>query len=138
MFGYFIKNFNKTIAANSILRMIFALTLVGVFSGLTLVFVYKYSIPKIQVNMKADTDRAIRDLFPGAGKVQKSKEKGVYNLWDTVGNPLGYVFIAEGNGYQGLIKLIVGVDVSIKTMKGIEVLESQETPGRPSRPFSKR
>lgn len=123
------KNFYKIIASNSILRMIAALTLVGVFSGLTLVFMYKYSIPKIQVNMNADTDRAIKELFPGAGKVEKTKEKGVYNLLDNEGKPLGYAFIAEGNGYQGLIKLIVGVDPSIKTMKGIEVLESQETPG---------
>ena len=35
----------------------------------------------------------------------------------------------EGNGYQGLIKMVVGVDSQIKTMKGMEVLESQETPG---------
>ena len=124
-----IKVLYKKIAANSILRMIFALTLVGVFSGLTLVFMYKYSIPKIQVNMNADTNRAIKELFPGAGKVEKSEEKGVYKLSDKTGKALGYAFITAGNGYQGVIKLIVGVDSTIKTMKGIEVLESQETPG---------
>ena len=124
-----IKNLYKKITANSIFRMIFALTLVGVFSGLTLVFMYKYAMPKIQVNMNADTDRAIRELFPGAGKVEKSEVKGVYKLLDKTDKSLGYAFITEGNGYQGAIKLIVGVDPTIKTMKGIEVLESQETPG---------
>lgn len=127
-----IKVFFKAIAVNGIVRMIFALTMVGVFSGLTLVFVYKYSIPKIQVNMNADTDRAIRELFPGADKVEKmnkANSDGIYALSDKTGKDLGYAFIAEGNGYQGIIKLIVGVDNSIKTMTGIEVLESQETPG---------
>ncbi len=42
---------------------------------------------------------------------------------------LGYAFLAEGNGYQGTIKMIVGVDIDISEIKGMEVLESQETPG---------
>ena len=127
-----VKDIFKIITNNSIFRMILALTLVGVFSGLTLVFMYKYSIPKVRANMNADTNRAIRELFPGAGKVKKVKtvkEGGVFKLSDKIGKPLGYAFIAEGNGYQGVIKLIVGVDPSINIMKGMEVLESQETPG---------
>ncbi len=123
-----IKKFSNAVINNGIVRMILALTLVGVFSGLTLVFMYKYSMPRIKANMNADTDRAIKELFPGSGRVKKINET-LYELYDGNGKPQGYAFITEGNGYQGAIKIIAGVDPSIKTMEGIEILESQETPG---------
>jgi electron transport complex protein RnfG len=122
------KRFIKTITSNDIARMIFALTMVGVFSGLTLVFIYKYSIPRIKINMNADTDRAIKELFPRAAKARKINDT-LYKMYDNSGELLGYAFITEGKGYQGIIKMIAGVDSSVRVMEGIEILESQETPG---------
>ncbi|NQT32544.1 MAG: FMN-binding protein [Candidatus Omnitrophica bacterium] len=123
------KNKLTDIFANSVVRMIVALAIVGTVSGAALVLVYNYSMPKIKVNMKADTERAIKDIFPQTDKIQNTKEEGVFKAVDSSGKLLGYAFLAEGNGYQGTIKMIAGVDGSITTMNGMEVLESQETPG---------
>ena len=42
---------------------------------------------------------------------------------------MGYTFLASGNGYQGEIDLMAGIKPDMKTLVGIEVLQSQETPG---------
>lgn len=119
----------KIFSKDSIFGIILALTLVGIASGAALVFVYNYSMPKIKVNVNAETDRAIRKLFPGASTIKYNKEQQVYRVEDEKGKLLGYAFIAEGNGYQGTIKLLAGVDPGLAEIRGIEVLESQETPG---------
>ena len=42
---------------------------------------------------------------------------------------LGYAFIAQGQGYQGKIKMLAVSDPRLTVLKGIEVIESVETPG---------
>ena len=117
------------ILKSDFVKMVTALAAVGIFSGAALVFVYNYAMPKIKVNVSKETDSAIKNIFPGTTSITKTKDKGVYKVTGTEGKEAGYAFIAEGNGYQGLIKLIVGVDSELTTLKGMEVLESQETPG---------
>lgn len=109
--------------------MIVALAAVGIVSGAVLVFVYNYSMPRITANVKAETERAIKNIFPEGAEVQDIRKDGIFKVTGTDGKFLGYAFTAEGNGYQGTIKLIVGIDADLSTIKGMEVLESQETPG---------
>ncbi|MCK5836616.1 MAG: FMN-binding protein, partial [Desulfobacula sp.] len=106
-----------------------ALAIVGAISAVTLVFVYSYSMPKITVNVNRATQAGIKNIFPQMDKANKTSMSGVFDVRDKNGKALGYAFTAEGNGYQGLIQLIAGVDPGMKTMMGMEVLESQETPG---------
>jgi len=120
-----VNNGSKT----SVVRMILSLAVVGIISGVTLVFVYNYSMPKIEINTKAETEKAIRDIFPGTVQIKKTAEEGVFQAEDKDGKLLGYAVLAEGNGYQGTIKMIIGVDAGLSKMSGMEVLESQETPG---------
>ena len=122
-----VKKLVNSIVNNSVVQMIVALTVVGCLSGVTLVFVYNYATPKIKVNVQAETEKAIKNIFPTGSKIQQ--EKDVYKVLDNKGSLLGYAFTAEGNGYQGTIQLLVGVDSKLQKMTGIEVLESQETPG---------
>ena len=124
-----IKDIILKVLNNSIVNMIMTLAIVGILSGVVLVVVYKYSIPKIKVNMTKETDRAIKSLFPDLQKVEKTSYEGVYKITGSKSATSGYAFIAEGNGYQGLIKLIAGADTGLTKLTGIEVLESQETPG---------
>ena len=114
---------------NTVLRMIVALATIGIISGVCLVFVYNYATPKIKINIEKETESAIKEIFPDSGKIEKTKEKGIFKISDKNGKMIGYAFTAEGNGYQGLIKVIVGVDPEITKMQGMQVLESQETPG---------
>ncbi|KJJ84906.1 electron transport complex, RnfABCDGE type, G subunit [Candidatus Omnitrophus magneticus] len=122
---------NKNIFLNNIaLKMILALTIVSVFSGVSLVFVYNYAIPKIKFNIENETQKAIVSIFPEGKKIKKINDKGtILQVNDENDVLLGYSFIAEGNGYQGTIKIIAGLDTSLNKLKGIEILESQETPG---------
>jgi electron transport complex protein RnfG len=119
----------KGIFKSTVIKMIVALAVVGIFSGVTLVFVYNSTMSKIKINARKATEKAIRDIFPDTAQINPARMEGVFQAVDKDGKLLGYAFIAEGNGYQGVIQLIVGVDSDISTMKGMEVLESQETPG---------
>jgi len=118
----------KKLIKNSTLRIVMALAVVGVLSGALLVVVYDYSIPKIRVNVENETERAIKNIFPACTKIKKTKDD-FFKVTGAENKIAGYAFIAEGNGYQGIIKLIIGVDPKLTKMMGLEVLESQETPG---------
>ena len=122
------KRIISIITKNSIVRMIFALAVVGALSSGILVNIYTYSIPKIEINVKAETEKAIGEIFLGTKSIEKIKGN-IFKAKDVNEKILGYAFLAEGNGYQGAIKLLIGTDKAMKTLKGIEVLESQETPG---------
>lgn len=119
----------KKIFQNEIVRIISALVVVGIFSGVALVFIYNYSMPRIKVNIKNETERAINYIFPDAARNEPTKDKGVFKVTDSGGQLIGYAFLAEGNGYQGLIKILAGADSKLTSLRGIEILESSETPG---------
>ena len=124
----------KGIFKTDIARMIIALTAVGVLSGLALVFVYVYTQAKIEENMNMAMAKAVEGLFPDMDKAAgKEKVKNIRKepaaVVDKSSKLLGYAFLAEGNGYQGTIKLMAGIDPGLTELKGFEVLESQETPG---------
>ena len=119
----------KRIVNSDVFKMVTALAAVGVISAVLLVFVYNYSIPKINENVNKATQEGIRNIFPEADKVDQTSMDGVYEVKDKSGKDLGYAFTAVGNGYQGPIQLIAGVNPDMTTMTGMEVLESQETPG---------
>jgi len=113
------------------LKMIAVLTVVGFVSGATLVFTYKYANPLILKNQKAETESAIFKIFPDA-KTYDTKTVGrntVYDAKDKSGKLLGYAVLAEGNGYQGTIKLMFGINTKLDSLMGLEILDSQETPG---------
>lgn len=112
---------------NSVLNMISALVIVGMISGYALVYVYKYATPKIEENIEKETKKAISSIFPGTVTIEEDKD--MFKAIDAKGKISGYAFLAEGNGYQGKIKLIAGMDKAMKKLAGFEVLESQETPG---------
>lgn len=109
--------------------MMVSLSVVCVISSVILVFVYNYSIPKIEINIKEETKKAIETIFPDLDKVENVEGDKIFSVMDASGNLLGYAFLAESSGYQGTIKLVAGMDEGLSSLKGIEVLESQETPG---------
>ena len=113
------------------IHIISVLTVVGLISGASLVFVYRYAKPLIAENQRKETKEAIFRVFPEAHAYEKIKkgDEEIFLVKDKRANDLGYAFIAEGNGYQGKIKLMTGIKTDLITLSGIEILESQETPG---------
>ena len=124
------------------LHMIAVLACVGLISGLALVFVYRYAAPLIAENRATEMKAAIFKIFPDAksykekpftpplqAKAGQAHLRGVYEVMAAGGKILGYAFLAEGNGYQGPIKIMAGLKPDLETLWGVEILESQETPG---------
>ena len=113
------------------IRMISVLVVVGLVSGSLLVCVYNYASPLIKKNEEKELKEAIFKVLPGIERCNDIKKDGItlYEGIDKRGNVKGYVFIAEGNGYQGTIRMIAALDKDLRHLTGLEVLESSETPG---------
>lgn len=130
--------------------MILTLSIVGIISGAALVGVYQYTHPLIEKNKEEALQRAIFEVLPEAkdydvityNTVTKEvllrekdyrstteKEKVVYRGLDSSGALIGYALEGEGAGYQGEIKIMIGIDPGLNNTIGIEILESVETPG---------
>lgn len=111
--------------------MIAVLGLVGLFSGTSLVLVYRYALPFIKSNQTRELEEAIFRIIPDATSYRAVERGGeeFFEVYNKKKKLIGYVFIAEGNGYQGKIKLICGIKKDLSYILGIEVLESVETPG---------
>lgn len=116
---------------NISLRMIIVLTVVSLFAGISLVFVNQYAAPLIKQNAEKAIEKAVFTVLPDAKKTDKITfgETTIFKGINEENQPVGYAFLAEGSGYQGVIKIMVGIDSKLEKLTGIEILESVETPG---------
>lgn len=114
-----------------IARMVLVLTVLGLISGLALSLVSNYADPLIEENEQEAIDEAVYYVLRSAEsyKAKEMEGKKIYRALDSSEKITGYAFTASGGGYQGTIKLMVGVGPNLQTVKGIEILESSETPG---------
>jgi electron transport complex protein RnfG len=115
----------------TIIGMLVTLSIIGVVSGGGLAMLSSWADPLIAANKKADTERAIFQVQPDAKNYKKveSVSYELYRVLDASGNAVGYALPWEGNGFQGKIRLMVGVTSDLMTITAIEVLEQVETPG---------
>ena len=112
-------------------KMILVLVGVGLVTGGALVCVYNYAGPPIERNKEKELQENIYKVLPEAVRYNEVEKDGItlYEGVDKNGRVIGYAFKAKGYGYQGEIVLIAAVDAGLKELKGMEVLESLETPG---------
>lgn len=112
-------------------KMILILTLFACISGGVLSVVYLFSSPMIEANLLREQREAIFLVVPGAKEYSEKQVDDFvyYECRDENGNINGFAFLAQGNGYQGVIKIMVGVTTDISKITGIKVLEQVETPG---------
>lgn len=120
---------------NVVTKMLLVLTVIGAVSGGILAGVFHIADPLIQANREKELKEAIFIVLPEA-KDYKILEKGidktkviVYQGLDADGKPVGLAFIADGGGFQGNIRIMVGLGLDYLKLKGIKVLEQNETPG---------
>lgn len=106
------------------------LTLVCVICAFSLSFVYSTAKEKIAANAKKAVDDAIMVLAPEVEKIEQIavEDEAVYRLSSSTAF-IGYAFIAEGQGYQGKIKILSIIGPKLQKLLGIEIVESIETPG---------
>lgn len=113
------------------LKMIIVLTAVGVVSGGSLAKVYKRAAPLIEEQRLKSLKEAIFTVLPRARDYKAEEGKGmiVYKGFDKEGNPVGIALEVEGAGFQGKVRLMVGLDNRLEKLLGMEILDSLETPG---------
>ena len=111
--------------------MIITLTVIGLISGGILAVVYHWSLPKIEANQIAATKAAIFNVLPETKeyKLVQKDELVYYDCYDKRGRKVGTAILCGGNGYQGVIKMMVGVNANFTKFTGMTVLEQVETPG---------
>lgn len=114
-----------------VVHIIATLTLIGVISGGSLSLVNNWAAPKIAINQKAETERAIYLVHLDGKRYEEIKNAGfeVYRVFNEADSSVGYSLVYSGNGFQGKIKLMIGLSDDINKINSIEVLEQSETPG---------
>lgn len=116
---------------NLAIKMLLTLSAIGIISGGLLSQIDSWAAPKIEMHRKAAMEEAIFNVQPEAENYEQieSAEFPLFEVFDSEHNSLGYAVLYEGNGFQGNIRLMFGVEKNLNTLKGLEILEQVETPG---------
>jgi electron transport complex protein RnfG len=115
-----------------------------VIAGGLLFIVSDWADPLIAANQKAETEKAIFLVHPEAKSYEHVDAKGieVYKVFDEQKKLSGYSLAFEGNGFQGKIRLMLGLSDDLSKITSLEILEQVETPGLGSKvseePFKKQ
>lgn len=114
------------------LQMFIVLGAVCLFSAISLSVMYNFTKTPIYENQQKELQNAILKVLPKVKSYKGIKKTEELTIYEGVGEServIGYAIVAEADGFQGKIKLILGIDADLKSFLGMEVLESSETPG---------
>lgn len=114
-----------------ITHILATLTIIGIIAGGTLSLVNNWAAPRIIINQKAETQRAIFLVHLDGKRYEeiKNTEFEVYRVFDQSDKSIGYSLVFAGNGFQGKIKMMIGLTEDLSKITSIEILEQSETPG---------
>ncbi|MBN2280871.1 MAG: FMN-binding protein [Candidatus Marinimicrobia bacterium] len=112
-------------------NLIIVLTTTAIISGLVLASLDNVTQPIIEAHASEVLKNAVTNVLPGIESYDREIKEGVEfflgkNLNGTIQN---VAFQAVGNGFQSKLKILVGMDLEMKTILAIKVLEQMETPG---------
>jgi H+/Na+-translocating ferredoxin:NAD+ oxidoreductase subunit G len=114
------------------ITLVFVLTLICVIASLAVGLTYNYCSDKIFEQIKLAREKALYKAQPDGVKFElKQAENGFeyYEAFNADGEMIGYTFEGSASGYSSVIKVMVGVDLTADTIKGICVTSQKETPG---------
>ena len=119
-----------------LMKITLNLAIVFVLSGAVLAMVYAGTEPRIRAIKKVEKQKALKSLIPEASIINTAgvyeplpgKTAHYYVAKDKSGKPIGYIATSYSKGYSSIIKMMVAADPEMR-LKGIKVLEEQETPG---------
>lgn len=112
-------------------KMMLVLTVIVTISGGVLSSWDSYTAPKIQHHRLVALRAAIADVLPEHDRYDEIALPGqtLYVGKTVSGEPVGIAFRAKGSGFQGVITIMIGVEMDFSRLTGIKVLEQVETPG---------
>lgn len=96
---------------------------------LVLAITYEVTKPKIDAEFKREEKAALEAIQPDADSFTEKSVDGI-EYFDAMkdGKVVGYCVRTTGTGYNGYIRMIVGIDKT-GVIKGVEIIEQYETPG---------
>jgi Na+-translocating ferredoxin:NAD+ oxidoreductase subunit G len=128
-------------------RLLATLGVAGAFAGLALAVVFTATAPRIEAHRAAAMQKAIEEVLHGPARfdtlylvsgglvqelpvgVRAQDVERVFRGYDANGALLGYAISASEAGFADQIGLIFGYDPDTRTVLGMKVLSSKETPG---------
>jgi electron transport complex protein RnfG len=125
-------------------RLITALGLIAMMSGLLVVLAFQLTAPRIALNKQRALEKAITSVLPEAvSRINyRLDENGLTELpgdaiaeanvfagYDSGGKLYGLAMEAGARGYQDIVKILYGYSLETSCVIGITVLQSTETPG---------
>ncbi len=113
------------------LKLGFLLCVVCVISGFALSVTYSVTKKRIEAQNREDILRSLPVVYPGAASFSDVKSIGgidYYEAKNAEGKNIGYALYGGVQGYQSVIKFMVGIDLKGK-ISGLKILEHGETPG---------
>ena len=128
----------------SSLRLIMTLAIAGLISGIAIIGIYETTLPTITANKARELQAAVFKVLPGVSQMQQvvfrdgqlivaddkgADEQAIYGGYDQQGMFIGWAIPAAGPGFQDTIGLLYGYAPSAREVRGMEILESRETPG---------
>jgi electron transport complex protein RnfG len=116
----------------SFIKESWLMVFISVLSGLTVAAVYNVEKPRIDQNASDYLNRSVLAVVPGGARVESAKIDGltgVHKVMDVGGSFVGWGVEAQGPGFQGIIKVVVGLDRKAQTITGMTVVDQSETPG---------
>lgn len=114
---------------NQLVRFGIILGLICLAATLVLAVTYEITKPKIDAELKREEENALKTIMPDADSFKEKSIEGIKYFEALKGADLiGYCIKVTGSGYNGYIRMIVGIDKD-GIIKGINILEQYETPG---------
>ncbi|GAK53440.1 electron transport complex, RnfABCDGE type, G subunit [Candidatus Moduliflexus flocculans] len=112
-------------------QMIVVMTVIGVLSSVVLAASDMVTKGMIAKNQQKALEAAVFKVLPGAKTYEAigTETFSAYKGMNEQRQLVGYAFIAEGPGFQGTIRMMVGIDPEFKSLFGMDILEQVETPG---------
>ncbi|MCM8791225.1 MAG: RnfABCDGE type electron transport complex subunit G [Candidatus Omnitrophica bacterium] len=114
---------------NQLVKFGLILGVICLIATLVLAVTYEITKPKIDEQMRLEVQSALKRIMPDADSFDAKTLDDIEYFEARKGAELvGYCVKVTGFGYGGYIRMIVGMDRS-GIIKGVRVLEHQETPG---------
>lgn len=116
---------------NNGFKIVAVLVGASLLSGGFLSVVYQKTKPGIEYQELKALREAVFSVLPDTAEYKEIRKGGliIYQGINNNGKKTGIAFLASGSGFQGRIKMIIGMDQELKKIQGMQVLESIETPG---------
>ncbi len=113
---------------NSMFKITLNLTLAALLSGMIIAVVYYFTAPIAEIQRIRMKEQSMKELVPDATAFTPIEGKDEWYKAEKDGELKAYVLLASEKGFDGHVKLFVGVTPEQKVI-GYKVLSHRETPG---------